>query len=74
METSVFKNNQSQAVRIPKELAFPDDIKRVHISRRGQDIILTPLGSTWESFFQKNGLGDDFPDREQPVQQERDDF
>ncbi|PJE80509.1 Antitoxin VapB [invertebrate metagenome] len=29
METTVFMNNKTQAVRIPKELAFPEDVKRV---------------------------------------------
>ena len=37
--TTVFKSNRSQAVRIPKELAFPDDVKEVYVIRRGKAIV-----------------------------------
>ncbi len=42
-EAAVFKSNRSQAVRIPKELAFPDDVKRVSVTRMADgSLLLTP--------------------------------
>ena len=31
-EAAVFKSNRSQAIRIPKDLAFPEDVKKVTIT------------------------------------------
>jgi antitoxin VapB len=40
---AVFKSNRSQAVRIPKGLAFPDDVKRVNVTRLADgSLLLTP--------------------------------
>lgn len=74
METTVFMNNKTQAVRIPKEIAFPEEVKRVIARRQGNAIILTPALSHWDYFFTLPQLGDDFPDREQPEHQDREDF
>ncbi|WP_257252446.1 MULTISPECIES: type II toxin-antitoxin system VapB family antitoxin [unclassified Endozoicomonas] len=52
METSVFRNNRSQAVRIPKEFELPEGTKRVRISKRGESILITPIEGDWDSFFQ----------------------
>jgi antitoxin VapB len=49
--TTLFKNNQNQAVRLPKAVEFPATVKEVTVRRNGCDIILSPKGSTWESFF-----------------------
>jgi len=73
METTVFLNNKTQAVRIPKELAFPDTVKKVLVSKEGNSLILTPLDDYWEQFLALPAI-DDFPDREQPDCQEREDF
>jgi antitoxin VapB len=43
--TSVFTNNQSQAVRLPA------DVKRVQVRARGVDRIISPVGRTWDGFF-----------------------
>jgi antitoxin VapB len=79
-EAAVFKSNRSQAVRIPKELAFPDDVKRVTIERTedGGLLIRPKQGSArhWEDYF-RNGpfVTDDFlADREQGVAEERESF
>ena len=74
METTVFMNNKTQAVRIPKELAFPEDVKRVIARRQGNAIILTPAQNHWDYFFALPPLAGDFPDREQPEHQEREEF
>ncbi|WP_102128112.1 antitoxin [Deinococcus planocerae] len=39
--SKVFKSGNSQAVRIPQELALP--YGEVEITRRGRDLIITPL-------------------------------
>ncbi len=68
---SVFKSNRSQAVRIPKELAFPDDVKEVYVIRRGKKLEIIPVDALWDDFFDR-GPNPDFPERDQPPVQERD--
>ena len=67
----VFKSNRSQAVRIPKDLAFPDHVKDVIVRRSGNDIIITPSDTFWDDFFAQ-GANLEFPERDQPPMQERD--
>lgn len=61
--STVFKSNRSQAVRLPKEVAFPEDVHRVEIIKLGQGRLIVPEGGTWKDWFE-NGprLSDDFPD------------
>ncbi|GHU00781.1 antitoxin [Alphaproteobacteria bacterium] len=48
----IFKNGQSQAVRLPKEFRF--DTTEVFITREGDKVILFPKPNmTWEEFFAK---------------------
>jgi antitoxin VapB len=71
--SSVFKNNRSQAIRLPKAVAFPEDVREVEIVKVGQSRIITPVGRRWDDFFQ-NGprVSDDFmTEREDPMPQER---
>lgn len=51
---SVFVNNRTQAVRLPAEARFPEDVKKVSVRVQGADRILSPADKTWDSFF----LGD----------------
>lgn len=67
---AVFRSNRSQAVRLPKEFAFPDGIGRVAIRRVGNDIVLSPIVKTWREFAAL-GANPDFPERDQPPVQER---
>ena len=48
METTVFKNNRSQAVRLPKAIALPESVKRVDVVAVGNTRIITPLGQSWD--------------------------
>jgi antitoxin VapB len=71
----VFKNGNSQAVRLPKEFAVDDS--ELYIQKIGSSIILTSKKDPWSSF--RNSLQmfseDVFSDgREQPQQQERDEI
>lgn len=71
--TTVFKNNKTQAIRVPKALAFPDDVKEVEIKRDGDNLIVMPVRKgSWAEFFALPRIDDDFMmDREQPPMQER---
>lgn len=77
METgTVFKNNSTQAVRLPVDARFPDNVKKVSVRIVGQDRILTPVANTWDSFFlQGTAVTDDFmTERASQDQQERESF
>ncbi len=69
---AVFQSNRSQAVRIPKAVALPDDVKRVDVVAVGRSRIISPAGETWDSWFDGDGVTADFmAEREQPADQER---
>lgn len=64
----VFQSNRSQAVRLPKAVALPDDVKSVHVAVIGRSRIITPVGESWDSWFDGEGVTTDFmEEREQPV-------
>ena len=73
---SVFVNNRTQAVRLPAETRFPDSVKRVTVRVVGQDRVLSPVDSTWDSFFLSGeSVTDDFMDeRASQKQSEREGF
>lgn len=73
---TVFKNNNTQAVRLPVEARFPDDVKKVVVRVIGKDRILTPVTNSWDSFFlQGTAVTDDFmTERASQEQQEREAF
>ena len=72
---SIFLSNRSQAVRLPKAAALPDDVKRVDIVTVGRARIITPVGECWDSWFEGEGVTADFmSEREQPADQRRDVF
>jgi antitoxin VapB len=70
----LFKNGQSQAVRLPKAFRFAGDT--VYIKKVGKAIMLLPTTNPWEPLFSSlTQFSDDFmSDREQPDQQTREDF
>ena len=59
VQATVFMNNRSQAVRLPAEMRFDDDVKKVHVRARGAERILVPAGRTWDSFFLDEPAADD---------------
>ncbi|AWK15721.1 type II toxin-antitoxin system VapB family antitoxin [Candidatus Fukatsuia symbiotica] len=74
-QTSIFKSNRSQAVRLPKAVALPEDVKRVDIVAIGRTRIITPAGESWDSWFDGESVSADFMvNREQPRDQERETF
>jgi antitoxin VapB len=69
----VFTSNRSQAVRLPKAVAFPDDVHQVDILKIGRSRVIVPKGKRWDDWF-LNGphVSDDFMiDREQPAAEQR---
>jgi len=69
-ETTVFKSNRSQAVRLPKAVALPDEVQRVEVIRMGQARLIVPIGHGWDDFFDGSGVTDDFmTERDQPEMQ-----
>ena len=49
--TVLFKSNQTQAVRLPKDVAFPDGVREVEIIKVGNARVISPVGSRWDTFF-----------------------
>jgi antitoxin VapB len=74
--TKLFLSNRSQAVRIPAHLRLPDSVKEVEVRACGQERIITPLGRSWDSFFQAGPtVPDDFlEERASQGQDERESF
>ena len=73
---SVFRTNKTQAVRLPADSRFPEDVKKVTVRVIGNERILTPVENSWDSFF-NSGLevSDDFmQERASQDQNERESF
>lgn len=70
----LFKNGDSQAVRLPKEFRLAGD--EVFIKRMGNAIVLLPKSQSWDTLIASlSKFSDDFmTDREQPPQQHREPF
>ena len=67
----LFKNGDSQAVRLPKEFRFTGD--EVLIKRVGSAVVLLPKAKSWDTLLESL---DKFPadfmtDREQPPESEQ---
>ncbi len=74
-KANIFTNNKSQAVRLPKDVALPDTVKRVEIIKLGKTRLITPVEISWDSFFDSPVVSEDFmSDRQQPSQQRREGF
>ena len=67
---SVFVNNRTQAVRLPADTRFPDEVKQVNVRVVGKDRVLSPVDSSWDSFFLSNDrMSDDFMEERAPQEQ-----
>ncbi|KRB57040.1 antitoxin [Rhizobium sp. Root708] len=65
---AVFQSNRGQAIRLPKAVALPDDVKRVDIVAVGRTRIITPAGEVWDSWFEGAAATSDFmSERDQPA-------
>ncbi|HKJ18888.1 MAG TPA: type II toxin-antitoxin system VapB family antitoxin [Xanthomonadales bacterium] len=74
IKARIFKNNQSQAVRLPKAAALPDDVESVDVVIIGRSRLISPAGESWDCWFDGENVSSDFmPQREQPGEQVRSD-
>ena len=67
----LFRNGQSQAVRLPREFRFKED--HVFIKREGNVVLLIPASGGWSTLVDSlSGFSDDFMEgRDQPSVQRR---
>ena len=67
----LFKNGDSQAVRLPKEFRFTG--KEVLIKRVGSAVVLLPKAKSWDTLIEslEKFPADFMSDREQPSEAER---
>lgn len=70
--TTLFQSNRSQAVRLPKDVAFPEGVRSVTVLREGKRRVIVPSDALWDDFFDAPGI--DLGEREQPPLQVREDF
>lgn len=72
IKTKLFKSNRSQAVRLPKDIAFPDSVQNVEITAIGNKRIIVPADQSWDEWFNAPGVSSDFmSERQQPDDQVR---
>ncbi|WP_018412615.1 type II toxin-antitoxin system VapB family antitoxin [Methyloversatilis thermotolerans] len=60
--STVFTNSRTQAVRLPAEVRFPEEVKKVVVRVAGRERIISPADAVWDSFFpgSDNAATDDF--------------
>ena len=72
VKTKIFKSNRSQALRLPKEVAFPESVKDIEIVAIGNRRLIQPVGQSWDEWFDAPGVSSDFmTERRQPQDQRR---
>ena len=49
--TKLFRSNRSQAVRLPKDVAFPEGVRDVSVLREGARRVIVPANAVWDDFF-----------------------
>lgn len=69
IKTLIFQSNRSQAVRLPKPVAFPQGVREVAILREGARRVIVPANALWDDFFDSPGI--DLGERSQPEPQAR---
>ncbi|QYF86385.1 type II toxin-antitoxin system VapB family antitoxin [Brevundimonas sp. PAMC22021] len=56
LKATVFKSNRSQAVRLPKAVAFPEDVKELRVIKEGKGLLLVPADAVWDDFLKEPGI------------------
>lgn len=73
VHTRVFRSNRTQAVRLPKPVALPEEVVEVEITAVGDARVITPVSASVD-FWWANGpqvTADFLVERDQPPAQER---
>lgn len=63
---ALFRSNRSQAVRIPKDMEFPEGLDRVVVRKVGKSLMLTPKDAVWDQFLARLPADDDFAAPDDP--------
>jgi antitoxin VapB len=71
--STVFTSNRSHAVRLPKAVAFPEDVHQVDVLKIGRSRVIVPHGKRWDDLFEHGPrASEDFmAERGQPAAEER---
>lgn len=74
--STVFKSNRSQAVRLPKPVAFPEGVHQVEIVKLGRSRLISPVGKRWDDLFLDGprATEDLMAERREPAAEEREPF
>ncbi|MGL3151715.1 type II toxin-antitoxin system VapB family antitoxin [Microbacterium sp. A82] len=73
-QTTLFRSNRTQAVRLSKDVALPDSVTEVTVTAIGDARVIIPVRADWIDWW-ANGIsvtGDYLTTRDQPEAQERD--
>lgn len=54
--TTLFLSNRSQAVRLPRAVAFGEGVREVVITQDGPRRIIAPADAAWDDFFEAPGV------------------
>ena len=71
--TRLFYSNRTQAVRLARDVAFPEGVENVEVRVVGDSRVISPVGGDWEYWLEQGTrVTDDFCERrEQPEMQHR---
>lgn len=74
--TRLFSSNRTQAVRLPKAVAFPEGVDQVEVLVIGEARLIVPRGRRWGSFFADGPFAEPgfMEERGQPGRQTREDL
>jgi antitoxin VapB len=72
--TKLFTSNRTQAVRLPKDVRFPDGVTTVEVLKVGNARLIVPQGESWNEFFDNGPYfsADLLARRDDPPAQEQD--
>ena len=73
VRSKLFTSNRSQAVRLPKAVAFPKGVHEVEIHKIGETRVISPVGKRWDDLFKRGPRvsADFMKERVQPPFEER---
>jgi antitoxin VapB len=74
--STVFMSNRSQAVRLPKPVAFPEGVHQVEIVKIGDSRLVSPVGKRWDDLFSQGPRASEefMSERIQPQGEKRERF
>jgi antitoxin VapB len=50
--STVFQSRGLQAVRLPRDAAFPEGVDEVVVLRDGNRRVIAPVNAVWDDFFE----------------------